>query len=177
MSTNMHSMLIVNSKLSVISGFGNWVNGCLSVVRLQVDPFYHDFPCMFSVIMSFQSVFFDIQRRDSEFNTLQYWDCTSLSKSFFLCNSPEPLQLTLIFQKCFCSYNSQLFNLRADKYKTNKPLFFIYKNSAFIYVILWKNNYIPFLKNTGDNEIKKWGFDNVCHTSFEQLSLLRRTVQ
>lgn len=29
------------------------------------------------------------------------------------------------------------------------------KNSAFIYVILWKNNYIPFLKNIEDNEIKK----------------------
>lgn len=30
-----------------------------------------------------------------------------------------------------------------------------YKKQCFIYVILWKNNYIPFLKNTEDNEIKK----------------------
>lgn len=38
---------------------------------------------------------------------------------------------------------------------TNTGNFIFIKNSAFIYVILWKNNYIPFLKNTGDNEIKK----------------------
>lgn len=41
-----------------------------------------------------------------------------------------------------------------------------YKKQCFIYVILWKNNYIPFLKNTEDNEIKKWELDNVCCTPF-----------
>lgn len=51
-------------------------------------------------------------------------------------------------------------------YRDNKCIFI--KNSAFIYVILWKNNYIPFLKNIEDNEIKKWEFDNVRCTSFEQ---------
>lgn len=60
----------------------------------------------------------------------------------------------------FFLYEQQMYK------QTKFYFFFLYKNSAFIYVILWKNNYIPFLKNTGDNEIKKWEFDNGCHTFF-----------
>lgn len=143
--------------------------------------------------MNTTQLYFQLSTMKKQSNFQRYLNCSCSPQRFLLCHSIRALDWELdpcthcIKKAVVCHSWKRFKNVIAvhtiDKIiliqgikVDDKPLLYI-KNSAFIYVILWKNNYIPFLKNTGDNEIKKWEFDNVCRTSFEQFSLLRRTVQ
>lgn len=62
------------------------------------------------------------------------------------------LKLLCVISISKCQKNE---HVHSDFSTQRKHSLLYIKNSAFIYVILWKNNYIPFLKNIEDNEIKK----------------------
>lgn len=108
-----------------------------------------------------------IEKNDDRLQTKTYV-ITIFCLSFLLCWTKFRLFIRLV-QPIVCSIclSRQIFRQAPSlpHSKTLRPAGF-YKKQCFIYVILWKNNYIPFLKNTEDNEIKKWEFDNVCCTPF-----------
>ena len=81
-------------------------------------------------------------------------------KNLSYTNTMYKLKRFFFVAKCLCfGTNFPLFGLhdKIQQKSLHAKCIYIFskKQCFFISVILWKNNYIPFLKNIEDNEIKK----------------------